>query len=87
MPLPVRLGAGIISLYEVYSPNNISSFKSGTVISAVVDQLYATTPMFYSVGDIVMIDKEKAYAVAFENTPYYLVEEQDIIPFIENVAL
>lgn len=82
MSLPVRLSPGQLSIYGATSVNGIlgDGMQFGTI-----DQLSNNVPGEYSLGQSVMFPVYKSITLNYQNVPYFIVEEKDVLG-VENPA-
>lgn len=77
MSLPVTLPANTISIYGASSTQGITTAAAGFQFG-VVNQMYFGAQVDLT-GQSVMFKNSNSIIIRYDNNPYYLIPEQDII--------
>ena len=82
--LPVRLGAGHVSIYG--APSTYGFQTNQPIQFGTINQLYDSVPTSVQLNDSVMFDLNDARQVVYGSIPYFIVPIDKII-LIENAVV
>ena len=82
MSIPAYLPPNTISVYGYHSVNNISMVRSGYIFGTV-NQMYFGAEEDLTGKSVLFKANDAIPQVRYNNTPYYLIQQEEII-LIEN---